>query len=71
MRLQAQQGGAGDAVTSEAAHLVHAGRTRERIWERSWRLCRHTGFVHRVALQVEEATTPTSWRGWDIGRWRG
>ncbi|HEV7466930.1 MAG TPA: hypothetical protein VGP96_11555 [Candidatus Dormibacteraeota bacterium] len=46
--------GAGDAVTSEAAQLVDSGRAREQIWERSWRLCRHTGFVHRVALQVEE-----------------
>jgi hypothetical protein len=46
--------GQGDSVTTEVAHLVHSGRTRERIWERSWRLCRHTGFVHRVALQVAE-----------------
>jgi hypothetical protein len=46
--------GEGDAVTTEAAHLVHAGRDRDRVWERSWRLCRHTGFVHRVALQVAE-----------------
>jgi hypothetical protein len=46
--------GAGDAVTSEAAQLVDGGRAKEQIWERSWRLCRHTGFVHRVALQVAE-----------------
>ncbi|HEY0410573.1 MAG TPA: hypothetical protein VGE42_09935, partial [Candidatus Dormibacteraeota bacterium] len=46
--------GAGDAVTSEAAQLVDSGRAQEQIWERSWRLCRHTGFVHRVALQVAE-----------------
>jgi hypothetical protein len=46
--------GEGDSVTTEVVHLVHAGRDRERIWERSWRLCRHTGFVHRVALQVAE-----------------
>jgi hypothetical protein len=46
--------GAGDSVTSEAAQLVDAGRAQEQIWERSWRLCRHTGFVHRVALQVAE-----------------
>lgn len=46
--------GEGESVTSEAAHLVHAGRTRERGWERSWRLCRYTGFVHRVAVQVDE-----------------
>jgi hypothetical protein len=46
--------GAGDAVTSEAAQLVDSGRAQEQVWERSWRLCRHTGFVHRVALQVAE-----------------
>jgi len=47
--------GAGDSVASEAAHTVHQARARERTWERSWRLCRNTGFVHRVCLQVEEA----------------
>jgi hypothetical protein len=46
--------GAGDTVTSEPARLMHAARRRERVWERSWRLCRHTGFVHRVALEVGE-----------------
>ena len=47
--------GAGDSVTSEAAHTVHQARARERTWERSWRLCRHTGIVHRVCLQVADA----------------
>ena len=47
--------GGGDSVASEAAHTVHPARARERLWERSWRLCRHTGFVHRVCLQVAEA----------------
>jgi hypothetical protein len=47
--------GQGDSVSSEPAHTVHPGRSRERVWERSWRLCRHTGFVHRVCLQIAEA----------------
>ena len=47
--------GAGDSVASESVHTVHQARARERTWERSWRLCRHTGVVHRVCLQVAEA----------------
>jgi hypothetical protein len=47
--------GEGESVSSEPAHTVHPARVRERVWERSWRLCRHTGFVHRVCLQVAEA----------------
>ncbi|HVS43467.1 MAG TPA: hypothetical protein VMU20_14535 [Candidatus Dormibacteraeota bacterium] len=47
--------GAGDSVVSEPAHSVHQARARERTWERSWRLCRHTGIVHRVCLQVADA----------------
>ena len=46
--------GEGDSVASEAAHTVAPARSRERVWERSWRLCRHTGIVHRVALEVGE-----------------
>jgi hypothetical protein len=47
--------GAGDSVSSESVHIVHQARARERTWERSWRLCRHTGFVHRVCLQIAES----------------
>lgn len=46
--------GQGDAVTTEPAHPIHQNQIRERTWERSWRLCRHTGFVHRVNLRVSE-----------------
>jgi hypothetical protein len=46
--------GEGDSVTTGAAHLVRVGADRGRAWERSWRLCRHTGIAQRVTLQVAE-----------------
>jgi hypothetical protein len=47
--------GAGGAVATDPSHLLNGGRGCRRVWERSWRLCNHTGFAQRVGLQVAEA----------------
>jgi hypothetical protein len=35
--------------------LVLYGTGRERVWQRSWKLCLHTGAAHEVQLHVAEA----------------
>ena len=41
-------------LSSEPPRLVTIGRERVRTWQKSWGIVDHTGFLHRVDLQVEE-----------------
>lgn len=43
-----------ERLVVEPVRLVFLGPERLRVWERTWKLCAHTGFAAKVAIQVEE-----------------
>jgi hypothetical protein len=41
-------------LVSIPVHLVFVGRDRSRVWERTWAVADHTGYLYDVTLQVDE-----------------
>jgi hypothetical protein len=53
-RLRHEPGNAGLNLVSDPLHFAFHGVERHRAWQRSWKLCGHTGVAFEIQILVEE-----------------
>jgi hypothetical protein len=53
-RLRREPGNGGLNLVSDPLHFAFHGVERHRAWQRSWKLCAHTGVAFEIQILVEE-----------------